>query len=227
MADGAEHDLGLGMRRDHVGRDAAADQADRVMCRAEQRVGRPSRIAQCPRRIEQLLDRRLAELRIPGVRRAAVGDEPAREHAARGGAEAIVGRLAVDQELRRRGNLIGRERAVAAPLFAGHEHQPDARLARRAQAARPPPLARRECPSRRRRRARRDRSPSMRLGKNGGTQSKWVENTSAARRRRRSRCAPVRERLLEHRVAAPAQVRRRAPRPTSPSRPVVESMSMS
>ena len=72
IAHRAENDLGFGMRRDHVGRDAAADQADGVMRRTEQLVRRPGRGAHVVEHVEQLLDRRLAELGISRVRCAAV-----------------------------------------------------------------------------------------------------------------------------------------------------------
>ena len=55
------------------------------------------------------------------------------EAAARRRAEAKIGRLAVDQESRFRGDAVGGLRAVAAALFAADEHQSDARLAFRAQ----------------------------------------------------------------------------------------------
>ena len=54
-------------------------------------------------------------------------------------AELQLGRLAVDQEARSRGDGVGGLGAVAAPLLAGHEHQADAGLARR-----PQPLRRRD-----------------------------------------------------------------------------------
>ncbi len=59
-----------------------------------------------------------------------VGAQPHAQHAARRGAEAVVGRLAVDQEAHAGGRLlVGHPRAVAAALLADHEQQPDARLA--------------------------------------------------------------------------------------------------
>ena len=63
IADRAEHHLGLGRRRDDVGRDAAGDQADRVVRPSEHRIVGQLDRAQRDQRVDQLVDRRLAELR--------------------------------------------------------------------------------------------------------------------------------------------------------------------
>ena len=72
-------------------------------------------------------------------------------------------------------------RALAAPLLADDEQQTDARLAGRAEPLGRGNLRDERCPSHRRRRARTARPPASRLGKNGGTQSKWVEKTTTGR----------------------------------------------
>ena len=98
--------------------------------------------------------------------------------AARRDAEPVVRRLAVDQEAAiRGGERVRGLRAVAAPLLADDEQQADARLAGRAQ-----PLGGGDL---RDQRALASQAPrpyrrpsSSRLGKNGGTQSKCVENTT-------------------------------------------------
>ncbi len=74
------------------------------------------------------------------------------------------------------------------------------------------------------------RSPSTRLGKNGGTQSKWVDSTTSGWALPGPAVAitlPRSPSTVCSITANPSSRRRRASqRPASPSRPVVESMSM-
>ena len=126
-----EHDLGLRRRRDDVGRDAAVDQADGVVRLSEHRIGRQRDRPQLDQRVDQLVDRRLAELGKRRVRGAAAGAQPEPEDAARREAETVVGRLAVDQKPRAAiaAAVVRHARAVAAALLADDEHQADARFA--------------------------------------------------------------------------------------------------
>ncbi len=70
------------------------------------------------------------------MRGASFGHEPDTQHAARGGAEPIVGRLAVDEKLAARRKRVGGAGAVAAALLARHEEQADGRAAGSAQSLR-------------------------------------------------------------------------------------------
>ena len=137
--DRAEHDLGLGGRRNDVRRDAALDQADGVERPARDPDRRPVDGAKGDERVDELVDRRHAELRQARVRRAARRAQPRAIDAARRGGEPVVGRLAVDQEARSGRDDVRGRRAVAAPLLADDEQQADARLAGGAQ-----PLGRRD-----------------------------------------------------------------------------------
>ena len=73
-SDDAEHHFRGRGRRDHVRRDPALDEPERVERLAELRVGRPRQRAHPHERVEQLVDRRLAVLRdatsAPRVRKA-------------------------------------------------------------------------------------------------------------------------------------------------------------
>ncbi len=74
------------------------------------------------------------------MRRASLGVQPHTKQATRCSAEAVVGRLAVDQVANAiRRLLVGDARAVAAALLADDEEQPDACLASTAQ-----PIGRRD-----------------------------------------------------------------------------------
>ena len=114
------------------------------------------------------------------MRRAALGAEVVAQSAPRADAETVVGRLAVDQKFRSRGQGLCGLRTIAAPLFADDEQQPDVRDPFTAQRSRPPPPGTRRFPSRRTTRGHTDLSPSRWLGKNGGTQSRCVESTTSA-----------------------------------------------
>ena len=151
VAHRAEHHFGFGRRRDDVRRDAAGDESDRVMRPAEHRVRRQRHLAQRDERIEQLVDRRVAQLGKRRMRGAAGRAQLDAQDPARRGAEAIVGRLAVDQKPAQAAGVraVGDLRAVAAALFADDKQQADARLTL-PRGARPPPRpAPRECLSRR------------------------------------------------------------------------------
>ena len=210
VAHRAEHDLGLGRRRHDVRRDAAVDQADRVVRAAEHGIGRQ-------------FDRRAARSRASIS--LSIADSPSSgndecaarplarqlepEDPARREAEAVVGRLAVDQEPASRAarRVVRDLRAVAAALFADDEQQ--ARRAsspsRRSRSAAATCAARMPFASHEPRPY--SRSPSTRLGKNGGTQSKCVENTTAGvvRDRRRDDVeARVVDGLLDRRAIAAA-----------------------
>ena len=152
---------------------------------------------------------------MPRARRAARGSTPRVASA-----ERQLGRLAVDQvaRLARRWCWPPWRRRCPAPR---RPRTPGRRASRRRRAAaRRPPPARRECPWRRRRRGRSSTPSSTRLGKNGGTQSKCVEKTSSRLADRGDDVDAIAiERLLEHRVAAVAQVAgQHARRPRPPAR---------
>ena len=97
VADDPEHQLGLRMRRHHVGRHAAVDEPDRVVRAAQLDVLGQLHAAHHHQRVEQLVDRRLPQLGKRRVRGAARRDQPHAQDAAGGDAEPVVGRLAVDQ----------------------------------------------------------------------------------------------------------------------------------
>ena len=96
----------------------------------EHRIGRQLDRPQLDQRVDQLVDRRFAELRKRRVRRAPARAQLEAQDAARREAEPVVGRLAVDQEPAAAGRrLVRRARAVAAALLADDEQQADARFA--------------------------------------------------------------------------------------------------
>ena len=202
------------VRRDDVRRDAAFDEPDGVVRPSKHRILGQRDAAQHHQRVEQLVDRRLAELGKRRVRRAAARAQP---HATARRASRAPSRLSVGSPLIRNLTPPGAcafadARAVAAALLADDEQQADARFARRAQS-----LDRRDLRGENAFRVARAAAveharSSTRLGKNGGTQSKCVEKTT---RGAASSCAktlkrPSRDRLLGDGVAALAQVRRRA-----------------
>ena len=95
---GAEHHFGRCVGRDHVRRHSSGDEADGVVCAAEQRVRRQFQSAQTNEGVDQLLDRRLARL---GIRRMGGPPTSGQLHAERasvGCPKTTVGRLAVDQK---------------------------------------------------------------------------------------------------------------------------------
>src|SRR5215469_196360 len=98
--------------------------------------------------------------------------------AAGGRAQAAFRRLAVDQEPCTLRQLVREFRAVAAALFADDEEQSDTRLAIAPQ----PPGSRDLCGKNAFRVARPASVKAIAVDsarKNGGTQSKWVENTTS------------------------------------------------
>ena len=131
VGDRPEHHLGLGRRRDDVGRDAADDQADRIVRLSEHRIGR-----QLDRRSATSASISLSMADSPSSGYDECAARPAARSLSRrmprvASAEPAVGRLAVDQILAavgRRG-VVRDARAVAATLFADHEQQADARFA--------------------------------------------------------------------------------------------------
>ena len=224
-----EQHLRLGPRRDHVRRDAAGDQADGIEGPAELGILGQLQLAAARGARPELVDRVLAARGLRGVGGAAARDEPQAQHAARGAAEAAAGGLAVQQEAGARRELVRGERAVAAALLAHHEQQAELAARRRCRSrsaaitcAASAPLASQ---------APRPKSvpPSTRLAKNGGTQSMWVDSTTSGRRTSSASTLkrPSDDRLLDHLVAARAQLGAQERHTPSCSRPVVESMSMS
>ena len=134
VADDTKHQLGLRMRRHHVGRHAAVDQPDRVVRAAQLDVLGQLYAAHHHQRVQQLVDRRFPQLRKRRVRGAARRHQLHAQDAAGGDAEPVVGGLAVDQVAHaRRRALVGDAGAVAAALFADHEQQRDARFPALAQ----------------------------------------------------------------------------------------------
>ena len=79
-------------------------------------------------RIEQLFDRRFAQFGISRVRHAAVRDDFETQRAFRPERQLVLGRFAVDDELRTPRVLRRRERARTVALLAHHEQQPDVAL---------------------------------------------------------------------------------------------------
>ena len=122
--------------------------------------------------VEQLVDGRLAQLGERRVRGAPRGHEPHAQHAARGQAEAVVGRLAVDQEPHAgRRQLVGHLGAVAAALLAHHVEQADAPLARQPQPLGGRHLRRQNALGVAHAAPEQHRRSRDGVGKNGGTQS--------------------------------------------------------
>ena len=150
--DRAEHHFGLGRRRDDVRRHAAVDQPDGVMRAAEHRIGRQRRSTRSvDQRVDQLVDRRFAELRKRRVRgaagRAQLQTEDAARRERRAGCRSARRRSGTGCVRGRR--LVRDARAVAAALFADDEHAGRRASRRRGAADRRPRPARRGCPSRR------------------------------------------------------------------------------
>src|SRR5438067_6443364 len=96
---------------------------------AQHRIYRQLDGAKFDQRIDQLVDRRLPEVREGGMGRAPRGAQLQTENPARRETEAIVSRLAVDQETAAVGSLVRGPRAVAPPLFADDKDQTDAPFA--------------------------------------------------------------------------------------------------
>ncbi len=181
VADDAEQQLGRGVRRHDVRRDAAFDQPDGVVRPSEQRDPRGSATPRSTISASSSLS--MADSPSSG------NDECAARPRARAAARAArrawptPRRLSVGSPLIRnlhavRRVLVGDARAVAAALLADDEQQRrtrDSPAARSRSAAAPAPQ---ECPWRRTSRGRRSSPRSSRLGKNGGTQSKCVEKTT-------------------------------------------------
>ena len=217
------------MRRDDVRRDAAFDQPDGVMRPAEQRILRQRHAAQAPSARRAACRWPIRPARETTNARRARRREPHAQHAARRGAEPVVGRLAVDQEshaVRRAARWRRARRRCRAP----RRRRTAARSAsrpRRAAARRPPP-APPGCPSRRT-----TPRPNI-MPCSSGSERTAARSRSASRRRPAAAASsraktlkrPSVDRLLGDVVAA---LRRNAAShaPTSPSRPVVESMSTS
>ncbi len=156
-----------------------------------------------------------------------VGREAHAKTAARGGAKPKVGGLAVDQVPRLRRDGVGGLRAVAAPLFARHEHEADARLALRAQPFGGRHLRREDALGVAR------AAPVEHARPRRGSGRTAARSRSAWRTRPPAR-PPRRSRWRGRRRAAVRAPSSRGPagcpparRATSPSRPVVESMSIS
>ncbi len=136
IAHRAEHHLGLCHRRHDVRGDAARDQPDGVVRLAEQRIGRPvdARAVRMSD-VDQLVDRRLAELGKRRVRRPSGGLQHHAQDAARRETEpSSVGSPSIRyRQPAARGSRFARFGTFAAALLADHEQQPDARLAVRPQ----------------------------------------------------------------------------------------------
>ena len=195
--DGPEHHLGLGRRRDDVRRDAAGDQADGVVRPAEHRIGRQldRRAARSARRSACRSPTRRAR-ETTNARRGRVARSLSAQDAARRQAEAVVGRLAVDQKPAPVGApAFGDSRAVAAALLADDEQQADARLA-----VAPQPLGGRDLRGedalrvarRRGRRGGRPRRGSERTA--ARSRSAWRSTTARRCRARRDHVEPRRRR---------------------------------
>ena len=73
--------------------------------------------------VEQLLDRRLAQLGIGRVRHLALGDHFNPQRAFRRQRQLVLRRLAVDEELRAARLLVGDLRSLAVALFADQKQQ--------------------------------------------------------------------------------------------------------
>jgi hypothetical protein len=129
VADRPKHHLRLGGRRDDIRRNAAADHADGVVRASENGIVRQCDRSQLDQRVDQFVDRRLAELGKRRMCRPARRREPQAQDAACCASEAAVGRLAVHEKpaVARRGG-VRRARAVAAALFADDEDQANARF---------------------------------------------------------------------------------------------------
>ena len=153
--------------------------------------------------------------------------------AARGGCRAwpSPSRLSVGSPLIRIpagiGNGVGRDRTVAAPLFADDEEQPDAPFARRPSDVRPPRPAPPGSLSHRTRRGQSAGRPRRDWESTAArSRSAWRTRPPDRRSSRgcwRSRARPAARGPCSRARAAAA----RASCPASASRPVVESMSMS
>jgi hypothetical protein len=101
------------------------------------------------------------------------------QDAAGGDAEAVVGRLPVDQVLHAgRRTVVGDSRAVAAPLLAGKQQQRDPPLTGGAQPLRRSDLRRQDALGVARAAPEDEAALLAAREKNGGTQSKWVEKTT-------------------------------------------------
>src|SRR6185436_6575296 len=98
VRDRAKHHFGFGGRRYDIRRHPAIDETDGVMRSTEDRIARELDRSQIYQRVDQLVDRRFAELRKRRMGRPPVRAQLEAEDAARGEAEPVVRRLAVDQE---------------------------------------------------------------------------------------------------------------------------------
>ena len=210
-----------------LGATPPGDEPDRVVRAAEVGIGRQRDASQLDERIDQLVDRRFAQLGKRRVRRAPARHQPEPQGAARRQRQPVVGRLAVDEEPRTRRREVRRARAVAAALLADDEQQADALLAGAPQAVDGRDL-RREDALRIARAAAEDASAlePARKKRRDAVEVRREDDLCVGRAGEDVEPAGV-DRLLGDGEADAAAGNRRASGRRRASRPVVESMSTS
>ncbi len=129
VADEAEHDFGLAERGDDVPGDSAVDRANVDRGVAEDRVLRKDLRFDRRQQLEHWFDRRLAEVRIRRVRRAAPSTDGYTQRTLGTARQPALGRLTVDEKGARCRKLVRRPCSVGALLFAHDKEEVHALLA--------------------------------------------------------------------------------------------------
>ncbi len=123
LPDGADRHLGPRLVRHDVGSPAAGEGADVERGLAEHGVGRERQVPQARQDVDQLVDRRVPQLRVGGVGRPPLGREGEIEIPLRAQGEPVLGGLAVDQVAGPPGVAVGHLGADAVRLLADDEQQ--------------------------------------------------------------------------------------------------------
>ena len=180
IAHQADHDIGVGLVGDHVGRAAAGERADVERAGPEQGVDRQRDAADIGERVDQFVDGGIAQFRIGGVGHLAGGADFVAQRALAAERELVLGGLAVDDVARaaRVSGRPGRRRRCCAP-------RPPRRAVRSCAApaassastalimlAMMPLVSQAPRPQM--------YSSSSREAKNGGTVSMWVESVTTS-----------------------------------------------
>ncbi len=123
LPDGADRHLGPRLVGHDVGSPAAGEGADVERGLAEHGIGGERQVPQPRQDVDELVDRRVPQLRIGGVGRLPLGLEGEIEVPLRAQGEPVLGGLAVDQVAGPPGVAVGHLGADAVGLLADHEQQ--------------------------------------------------------------------------------------------------------
>ena len=121
--DQAEQQMSHGVVRNDVGRAAAFNQPDVQCARTGLGIGGQLQFADLVQRVEQLLDCGFTELGIGRVRHLAARDQLDTQRPLRRDGQAVLGRLAVDQELHAARLLVRNLSTLTVALLAHQKQQ--------------------------------------------------------------------------------------------------------